>query len=89
MSYAPFSTSATARKLKQPKAERGRRDLPYSWLSQHFSDGSGLRELLLVVLDHLLALGLRQVIRIADRVYSTAASTVKLICPGAGTTDRG
>ena len=46
------------------------------------------RELLLVVLDHLLALGLRQVIRVADRVYSATASPMKLIFPSAGPTDR-
>ena len=53
------------------------------------SDGpSRQRELLLVVLDHLLALCLRQVIRVTDRVYSAAASPMKLIFPSAGPTDR-
>jgi hypothetical protein len=50
--------------------------------------GSRQRELLLVVLDHLLALCLRQVIRVADRVYTAAASPMKLIFPSAGPTDR-
>jgi hypothetical protein len=40
---------------------------------QCFSGGSRLRELLLVVLDHLLALCLRQVIRVTDWVYLAAA----------------
>ena len=50
--------------------------------------GSLQRELLLVVLDHLLALSLCQVIRVADRVYAAAASPMKLIFPSAGPTDR-
>jgi hypothetical protein len=33
--------------------------------------------MLLVILDHFLALGLRQVIRIADRVYSATESPMK------------
>jgi hypothetical protein len=53
-----------------------------------FRCGSRQRELLLVVLDHLLALCLRQVIRVADRVYTAAASPMKLIFPSAGPTDR-
>jgi hypothetical protein len=53
-----------------------------------FSGGSRERELLLVVLDHLLALCLRQVVRVADWVYSAAARPIKLIFPSAGPTDR-
>ena len=50
--------------------------------------GSLQRELVLVVIDHLLALGRREVIRVADRVYSATASPMKLIFPSAGPTDR-
>ena len=50
--------------------------------------GSRQRELMLVVLDHLLALCLGQVIRVADRVYSAAASPMKLVLPSAAPTDR-
>ena len=47
-----------------------------------------LTEYILIVLDHFLALYLRQVIQVADRVYSAAASPMKLIFPSAGPTDR-
>ena len=49
--------------------------------------GSRQREFTLVVLDHLLALCLGHVIRVADWVYSTAARPIKLIFPSAGPTD--
>src|SRR5690242_18514330 len=50
--------------------------------------GSLQRELLLVVFGHLFALCLRQVIRVADRIYSAAEGPMKLVFPSAGPTGR-
>src|SRR5262249_39630405 len=62
---------------------RGRR-----FESSHSDHRSLKRELVLVIREHLLALCLRQVIRVTDRVYSSAAGPMKLIFPSAGPTDR-